>query len=571
MTFKHLLVPALLGLITGASVAATTSPAPAPVATLSVDVDRLGPYGVRPSQQGFSFESEELVNPNFTSHALFGFLANLGEEGVVRIGGNSSDEQLWTTTNETFQSVGGTWPINPSVNATIVKPANIVALADAVHATGWRIVFGVDLKHYDPNRAASEAAFVDDRLGAALVGIAIGNEANYYVTDGTQYAQKFSAYAAAMHQLRSATLLVGSEMGSGAGIHGQQFFAYEFAQSLNPGIAPYDNSNDAAINAIVGNPGAAASEGGGGASNASAVSAAAATPPSGGDALLGSMAAFSAHYYPESACSAAGTPTSPSDMLSPATQAAVHGKVLWLTEEAREVGLPAYLDETNTVNCQGASGISNSYATTLYSLDLLLTAAQAGVASVNLHSTIGPCGGTKAGDPGTTGGYYLYTPFCYANHAAEVAARTAPTPDLIAQPILFGAKVFRELKTGQFVASSYTGPSYIRAYSIRDRSSALKIVLIDTRDPATAGAAPSGIAIRVGRGFALASTKVLMTTDPKGLASIDPSRITFGGSGIANDGTWTAPPLPSRLQFVRGGTLTAQLSAGTVQIITIIR
>src|ERR1700689_2184794 len=117
---------------------------------------------------GLSFEASDLALPGFASGDLASYLKTLGTS-VMRIGGNTSDETFWTSTGETPPS----WAI-----ATIT-PADLTALDTLAKASGWKVILGVNLKQYDPARAADEAEHAVEALGSSLQAIAIGNEPHF--------------------------------------------------------------------------------------------------------------------------------------------------------------------------------------------------------------------------------------------------------------------------------------------------------------------------------------------------------------------------------------------------------
>jgi len=52
---------------------------------------------------------------------------------------------------------------------------------------------------------------------------------------------------------------------------------------------------------------------------------------------------------------------------------------------ARSYGLPLRVGETNSVSCHGKAGVSDSFASALWGLDVLFTLARAGLRGVNFH------------------------------------------------------------------------------------------------------------------------------------------------------------------------------------------
>lgn len=130
-----------------------------------------------PDFVGLSFESELLADSawfNGGNAVLQHLVRNLGSEGVLRFGGNSSDTAFW-------QREPGALPAGFS---HAVTPADIDRLAAFAEACGWRVVYGINLGRGDPQRAADEAAYVAQRLGSRLDALQIGNEPDLYERRG---------------------------------------------------------------------------------------------------------------------------------------------------------------------------------------------------------------------------------------------------------------------------------------------------------------------------------------------------------------------------------------------------
>jgi len=117
---------------------------------------------------GLSYEKAKLSQPLFSgSNAnLIGLFKLLGS-GVLRIGGNSVDETVWTP-NGAGQTSGQT------------APSDVDALAAFVSAVGWPVLYGVNLAQSTPGVAAAEVAYAAKALGSNLFGIEIGNEPDLY-------------------------------------------------------------------------------------------------------------------------------------------------------------------------------------------------------------------------------------------------------------------------------------------------------------------------------------------------------------------------------------------------------
>jgi len=157
---------------TGALLAAGYAPATRAMqpasATLVIDFERPG-RTVAPDFIGLSYESSQLANGRFLdpeSEPLLGLMRGLGGGGVIRIGGNDSERSLWA-------GVGDPTPVP---GRFVIAPAAIDRLAAFLRATGWRLIYGLNLAQGTPEQAAAEAAYVAEAVGPRLLAFQIGNE-----------------------------------------------------------------------------------------------------------------------------------------------------------------------------------------------------------------------------------------------------------------------------------------------------------------------------------------------------------------------------------------------------------
>ena len=151
----------------GLSAALLASPAwaQADVAYVIVDYEN-GGRPIAPDFIGLSYESA-ILSPGtyFTpdNSTLIALLRALGE-GVLRIGGNTSERTVW--------GPGGA----AAPDAVIITPAAIDSLAASLRALGWKLIYGLNLARGTPEAAAAEAAYVARALGSLLLAFQIGNE-----------------------------------------------------------------------------------------------------------------------------------------------------------------------------------------------------------------------------------------------------------------------------------------------------------------------------------------------------------------------------------------------------------
>ena len=117
---------------------------------------------------GLSYESALLASSDYFNPrnlSVLGLLRRLGTNGVLRVGGNTSERTVWS-------GAGSPSP----VNGFVITPAAIDALAALLRALGWRLVYGLNLARGTPEAAADEAAYVANAVGPHLLGFQISNE-----------------------------------------------------------------------------------------------------------------------------------------------------------------------------------------------------------------------------------------------------------------------------------------------------------------------------------------------------------------------------------------------------------
>ena len=128
---------------------------------------------------------------------------------VLRVGGNSVDLSWWTSNGE---------PPPPWATST-VTPADLSALRGLLTATGWRVLLGVNLGHFEPSRAVDEARYAKRILGKSLLGIEIGNEPDDFgkkpklrapTYSVGEYLQEADAYSQALSTDRGEPVWAGS-------------------------------------------------------------------------------------------------------------------------------------------------------------------------------------------------------------------------------------------------------------------------------------------------------------------------------------------------------------------------
>jgi hypothetical protein len=137
------------------------------VARLSVPYDEPGPP-ITADFIGLSYESGLLAGRSYftpANRSLIGLIRRLGADGVLRIGGNTSERTVF-------------WPGGEPgpADAHVIGPADIDRLAATLQQLQWRLIYGLNLARGTPQQAAAEAAYVMQAVGPRLLAFQIGNE-----------------------------------------------------------------------------------------------------------------------------------------------------------------------------------------------------------------------------------------------------------------------------------------------------------------------------------------------------------------------------------------------------------
>lgn len=399
--------------LTGTTLAAAPSPASAATPPVITITQTALSASLGAGSLGFSFEASDLALPAFTSGNLASYLKTLGSS-VMRIGGNTVDETYWTSSGQT----------PPSWSIATITPADLTALGTLAKASGWKVILGVNLKHYDAARAADEAAHAVAALGSSLQAIEIGNEPDLYSqysSNTAQYFTDFKAYVAAITAAAPGVPIEGSDAAGSPTGSWQSAFVTAEAGLAHPNISELTN-----------------------------------------------------HYYPLSDCSSNDDPTI-AQLLGTSVRNAETSVADNAVTQAAKLGVPPVIDEGNSVVCEGMPGVSDVYASALWEIDEQLDFAREGVSGDYMHGSVLQC---DTGKPL----FMYYTPLC-APTAADATAGT-----LAAQPEYYGLAAVHAIGTGNFLNLSNPDWANVRAYAVKHADGTMTVVLDDVQDPASNGA-----------------------------------------------------------------------------------
>ncbi len=392
--------------------------------TLRLDRSKPGAY-FEPGAVGLSSETSELeTNHLAVGHSRLVRLMQLLGRSVLRVAGGSVDNSWWTSRGEAAPA----WATNT------VTPADLSAVDRLLAATNWRVLLGLNLGHFEPERAANEVHYAEQIFGKRLLGVEIGNEPN--------------AYGHPRVGLRAGTY--------GASEYRGELTSYiESVRAVAPGVAVYGPDLTQSMTWL---------------------------PEL--SAVLQEFAEVTQHYYPVNVCPSTSGRPSPTGSITPAPartellSATVRSNedafLASLGQVQRDAGRAIRLGETNSDSCTAPSP-SPHFASALWALDWVLRAASSGVRAFNFHTRLHAC-------------TFLESPVCAPSEDAAKAG------GLIAQPEFYGLLAARQLEGGRFVpvALEASDPTTeLTAWATVSRDGTTRIVLDNL---ATTGA-PQAISV----------------------------------------------------------------------------
>jgi hypothetical protein len=132
------------------------------------------PLGViAPDFMGLGYEISSVARPgllNGANSVYVQLVRTLGARGVIRIGGNTSDYAHYSATAAAVSSAYG----------TVVNDAMLRDLGGFLKATGWKLIWGLDLGKGSESEAVAEANAVLSIAGERLMAVEIGNEPDLF-------------------------------------------------------------------------------------------------------------------------------------------------------------------------------------------------------------------------------------------------------------------------------------------------------------------------------------------------------------------------------------------------------
>ncbi|MGD0346562.1 MAG: hypothetical protein ABSA85_07395 [Terracidiphilus sp.] len=366
---------------------------------------------IPPDFIGLSYESAQLANPAFFSadnSALIALFRELSDQGVLRLGGGTSEFTAFTTGEPPaaapFDAVGPDTSKNVKSD-TRITPKSLRNLRAFLDATGWRCLYGLNLGRGPVARAAEEAFYVESILGPRLIAFQLGNEPdawrNRYRPATWSYGDYWKEWSAAHAAI---VARVPQARFAGPDVSNKMAYVTGFAEDVKRS-AP--------------------------------------------DVVM-----LTSHYY---AMGPAGAPGMTIDkLLSPDPK--LERDLQIAMTAAHTAGLPYRMSEGNSCWNGGQPGVSDTLASALWVVDMMLSFASLGCCGVNLHG----------------GGNGFYTPI--------VGSLTA---GFERRPEYFGMELIKPFIGATLVQTKLDcANDRVRAYGARNARSTLVLIVNKTGEPA---------------------------------------------------------------------------------------
>ena len=458
---------------------------PSPVAPIQsvVTLDLAHPAAPVPGRfVGLSFEASTLdhFGRYGTRGDLAALLRSLGP-GVIRFGGISADTRAaWVDALRPRPAWAG-WAVTRQM---------LRGVAQFARRSGWRVLLTVGLAHYDPAAAAREVAAAHALLGPYLEAVEIGNEPDSYATHGLrdsswdvgQYAAEMAAYRRAIGALTPGVSIVAPD------VSGSRAFARWGA----------------------------------------------------GTADLVHPALLTGHHYPLG-CKDAVAPTI-ARLLSPAVRQAEGLALDRYQALAAAHHVRFRLDETGSVSCGGRPGVSDTFASALWALDISLRAMTTGISGINFEGNVAHCN--------------TYTPICARTPVRLLSGVLSPQPEWYA--LLMASELAGKRPLHVHVTPARANLD-VAGFAGADGSVAVVVV-----NDAPAGSGNAVLHIAVGRRFG--SGRVLRLEGPSVEAT---SGVTLGGRAVGRGGAWS-PPRRLPVRVARRGVVTVGVRPGSASLVTLL-
>jgi hypothetical protein len=394
---------------------------------------------------GLGFEISSVALSGFlapVNKRYIQFVRTIAREGVIRVGGNTSDFASWSPHGAAVALPKG----------TVIDEASLADLGGFLRATGWKLIWGLNAGTGTPESAAEEAAVVARVAGDRLLAFEAGNEPDLFVQAGhrsagfgyRQFHDDFTRFVMVLRQRLPGVPLAGPDVAD--------------SPDWVASFAAEENRN---------------------------------------------VKLLTEHYY-------LNVQTDPSATIGNLLRLDPRFVriVTQLEAVSRSSGIPYRLVELNSFAGGGKPGVSDTFASALWALDLMFRLASARGSGINWQTGLNHLGFVSS-----------YSPI-FQNGTNQFSAR----------PLYYALLAFRKALGGRLAGVQFDAEGInLSAHGFRDARAQLWVALINKDLSASAEVqVQSSEPLRSGEVWRLVAPAPDVTTGVK-----------FAGAEVSADGTWS--------------------------------
>ncbi len=289
-------------------------------------------------------------------------------------------------------------------------------LAALARSTGWKVLYSVNLGHFSAARVTADAHRVATVLGPSLLAIACGNEPEEYAGRYRSSSYSESDYLSADVPRCAKAVREGAPKVPFAGPDTFRVTTWPHGALSPTWLGPYAQAARAG--------------------------------------RIPGLKLLAVHRYPLSNCEGKTDP--PAALISHSVERQEIGLLARIMSVSAKAKVPYVISETNSAACGGIPGVSNAFASALWSADWLAIAAERHAKSADLNGSLDGC--------------IVYTPLCRVASHQYVAA-----------PVYYGMLFLHMLGQGQLFSTpeKVHGPSgtYVVTHAVISSSGVIRVMV----------------------------------------------------------------------------------------------
>jgi hypothetical protein len=345
----------------------------APSQPVRIAIDTTHTVGmIPPNFTGLGFEISSVATDDLltsANHTYVQLVRTLGKRGVIRVGGNTSDYSKFVPQGQ----------LRSTPKGTIINQESLERLGSFLDATGWQLIWGLNLGSGTTQDAIEEARAVAKIAKDKLLAFEIGNEPDLFIHEGHRpHGYRYEKYLEEFRRFKSAVraALPGVPF-AGPDVAGDNEWVEHFAM---------DEGSDLKL--------------------------------------------LTHHYYRGGASS----PASTLDLLLH-RDPKLASTLATLRQISEQAHLPFRICEANSFSGGGKPGVSNTFGSALWMLDYMLAVAWSGGSGVNIEtgvnqldfiSSYSSISDDRKGGYSAAPDYYGMLAFAYAGRGEKLARNCDP-------------------------------------------------------------------------------------------------------------------------------------------------